>query len=132
MDAGNACVLVYFCMSDPISSRDAQSELFEGGYYSIMDGNVVGIAKVLKLEPEIVHVRIYKEHFPLRPRSIDPSALTLGTIHDEDGFGMGHLPLRLESFQERQPIFLTYSAVKPEELEGYNLWKESADGGVWV
>ena len=118
-------------MPDPRSSRDAQSELFEGGYYSIIDGGVFSIAKVLKLEPGIVHVRIYKEHFPQRPRAIDPESLTLGTIYDKDGFGMGHLPLRLETFTERLPIFLTFSAVKPEELEGYSLWKESADGGVW-
>lgn len=112
-------------------SRNAQSELFEGGYYSIVDGDVFSIAKVLKLEPETVHVRIYKQSFQQRPRSIDPSALTLGKIHDKDGFGMGHLPLREVVFMEREPIFLTYAEVKSEELEGYNFWKESADGGVF-
>jgi hypothetical protein len=113
------------------STHDAQSQLFEGGYYSIADGATFSIAKVLKLEPDKVHVRIYKEHFPQRPRSIDPAALTLGTIHDKDGFGMGHLPLRLKSFMERMPVFLAYAEVQPAELEGYNVWKESAGGGVW-
>ena len=113
------------------SIRDAQSQLFEGGYYSIADGEVFSIAKVLRIEPEIVHVRIYKQHFPQRPRSIDPGALTLGSIHDEDGFGMGHVPLRLQTFMESDPLFLTHAQVKPEELEGYNMWKESSDGGVW-
>ncbi len=112
------------------SARSALSELFEGGYYSIDDGDDFAIAKVLKLEPEIVHVRIYKEHFAQRPRQIDVSLLTLGAIHDDDGFGMGHLPLRLTTFNERQPMFLAYSAVVSEELEGYQLWKES-EGGVW-
>jgi hypothetical protein len=120
-------------MSDSLSTRIAPSELFEGAYYSIVDGDVFSIAKVLKLErdPEIVHVRIYKQHFSQRPRSIDPGALTLGTIHDEDGFGMGHLPLRLVTFMDSEPIFLTHSQVQPEELEGYNLWKETAGGGIW-
>jgi hypothetical protein len=120
-------------MADSVSTRSAPSELFEGAYYSIVDGDTFSIAKVLKLEPEpeIVHVRIYKQHFPQRPRAIDPAALTLGTIHDKDGFGMGHLPLRLATFMDRDPIFLTHAEVKPEELEGYNFWKESADGGVW-
>jgi hypothetical protein len=85
---------------------------------------------VLKLEPDKVHVRIYKQHFPRRPRSIDASLLTLGTIHDKDGFGMGHLPLRLESFRKRQPVFVTHSEVKPEELDGYEFWRD-AGGGVW-
>ena len=63
-------------MSDSVSTRNAPSELFEGAYYSIADGDRFSIAKVLRLEPKIVHVRIYKQHFPQRPRSIDPGALT--------------------------------------------------------
>jgi hypothetical protein len=118
-------------MADSVSTRSAPSELFEGAYYSIVDGETFSIAKILKLDPEIVHVRIYKQHFPQRPRSIDPAALTLGTIHDKDGFGMSHLPLRLVTFLNSDPIFLTHTEVTPQELEGYNFWKESADGGVW-
>jgi hypothetical protein len=79
-------------MADSVSTRNAPSELFEGAYYSIVDGDEFSIAKVLKLEPEIVHVRIYKQHFQQRPRSIDPTALTLGSIDDEDGFGMDICP----------------------------------------
>lgn len=118
-------------MTDSVSIRSAPCELFEGAYYSIIDGETFSVAKVLKLEPEIVHVRIYKQQFSQRPRSIDPAALTLGTIHDKDGFGMGHLPLRLATFIDREPMFLTHAEVTPQELEGYNVWKESADGGVW-
>lgn len=118
-------------MADFVSTRNAPSALFEGAYYSIIDGETFSVAKVLKLEPEIVHVRIYKQHFSQRPRSIDPAALSLGTIHDQDGFGMGHLPLRLATFIDREPMFLTHVELKPDELEGYNLWKESTDGGVW-
>ncbi len=118
-------------MSDFVSSHDDQSELFEGGYYSVIDGDVFSIAKVLKLDADTVHVRIYKQHFPQRPRSIDPGALTLGTIDDEDGFGMGHLPLRLSAFSQREPLFVAYSAVTAEELGGYSFWKETANGGVF-
>ena len=118
-------------MANSASTRNAPSELFEGAYYSIADGEVFSIARVLKLEPEIVHVRIYKQNFSQRPRSIDPAALTLGIIHDKDGFGMGHLPLRLITFMESDPIFLTHAELKPEELEGYNHWIESPGGGVW-
>lgn len=117
-------------MPESRSSENAQSELFEGGYYSIVDGTRFGIAKVLKLDPEIVHVRIYKEHFPQRPRAIDPAQLTLGTMFDKDGFGMSHLPLRTESFLLREPFFITHSEVKPNELKGYELWKE-LQGGVF-
>jgi hypothetical protein len=114
----------------PSSINNDRSELFEGGYYSIIDGEEFAIAKVLKTDPEIVHVRIYKEHFAQRPRAIDPSQLTLGTIHDPDGFGMGHLPLRLATFQEREPLFITHMTVTESELRGYSMWKDS-EGGVW-
>jgi hypothetical protein len=113
------------------SDQNAHSELFEGGYYSFADGDAFSIAKVLKLESDKVHVRIYKQHFPERPRSIDINSLSLGTIHDKDGFGMSHLPLRLETFRQREPFFLTYSEVKPEELEGYEVWKSMGAAGVW-
>jgi hypothetical protein len=118
-------------MADSVSTRNASSELFEGAYYSIMDGDDFSIAKVLKLEPEIVHVRIYQQLFQQRPGAIDPGALTLGTIHDIDRLGIGHLPLRLATFIDHEPMFLTHAEVEPEELQGYNLWKETADGSVF-
>jgi hypothetical protein len=111
-------------------SENAPSELFEGRYYSIADGDVFSIAKILKLESDKVHVRIYKQHFPRRPRSIDVNSLTMGTTHDKDGCGIGHLPLRLTTFQNRQPMFLTYSEVKAEELEGYKVFTD-VGGQVW-
>jgi hypothetical protein len=44
---------------------------------------------------------------------------------------MSHLPLRLVTFLNSDPIFLTHTEVTPQELEGYNFWKESADGAVF-
>ncbi|HYX53882.1 MAG TPA: hypothetical protein VE783_10565 [Candidatus Limnocylindrales bacterium] len=117
-------------MSPQVPGEAAPAELFEGGYYSIQDGEVFAVAKVLRLETEIVHVRIYKQKFQQRPRAIDPAQLTLGTIHDTDGFGMGHLPLRMTTFKNSEPQFLTYAEVLTTELEGYNMWKEHG-GGVW-
>jgi hypothetical protein len=116
-------------MSPQVSSETAPSELFEGGYYSIEDGDIFAIAKVLKLEPEVVHVRVYKQHFQQRPRAIDPVQLTLGTNQDCD-VGVGHLPLRMDTFMSREPLFLTYTEVDSMELEAYAMWKEY-DGGVW-
>lgn len=117
-------------MRRPWSQNGSSSELLEGGYYSIVDGESFAIAKILKLEPDKVHVRIYKKHFPERPAAIDPSLLTLDTIHDPDGFGMGHLPLRCETFLQRSPVFITQLPVTANELQGYEFWKE-AGGGVW-
>lgn len=114
-----------------MASEVASSELFEGGYYSIADGHTFSIAKILKLESDKVHVRIYKQHFVQRPRAIDIAELSLGTIGDKDGFGMSHLPLRRETFQARQPRFLTHAEVKPNELKGYEIWKEYSGGSIF-
>ena len=128
MRRGAPCVSL---MPSPGSTHDAQSQLFEGAYYSLIDGDRFSVAKVLKLEPDKVHIRVYQQHFAERPRSIDPRALTLGTILDRDDLGISHLPLRLETFMRREPLFLTYIEVQPNELHGYNLWKETARGAVF-
>lgn len=89
-----------------------------------------GFLKVLKVEEEIVHIRLYKNKCEEVPARIDSSSLELGTIHDKDGFGIGHLPISYETFASWGPQFLQHTLVEPEELEGYEAWKES-QGGVW-
>lgn len=103
----------------------------EGGVYSIDNGDgEFGVVKILKLEPGIVHVRVYKNKFSSRPRAIQLDDLSLGSIEDKDGFGMGHLPISENDFNGWKAIWLASSEVKPDELEGYQLWKE-AGGGVF-
>ena len=103
----------------------------EGGIYSIDngDGNFRAM-KILKIERNIVHVRVYKNKFPSRPDSIKLDQLSLGKVADTDGFGMGHLPVSKQEFAAWKAVLLTKSTVKAEELEGYRYWKE-AGGGVF-
>lgn len=100
-----------------------------GGLYSIENGDsTFGIAKVLALDPGVVGVRTYTEKFPERPSSVDPVSLSLGSINDPDGFGMGHLPITPRAFFAWKPILISVQPVVEEELEGYRIWKE-ADAG---
>jgi hypothetical protein len=102
-----------------------------GGIYSISDGaGRFGIAKVLARDEGTCHVRVYKQKFANRPKKVDPSDLSLGTIHDKDGFGMGHLPLQDDAFRAWQPVLILSAPVTSEELEGYRMWKQ-AHGGVF-
>ena len=102
-----------------------------GDYLSIRyEGVQFCIAKVLVVEPSIVHLRIYKNKFPERPENVDESALELGTIHDVDGFGVGHVPLSSRDFLSLDPEFIKHGAVLKAELGGYEYWKE-VGGGVW-
>jgi len=102
----------------------------EGGLYVTCSKKPYGLLKVLKVEEEIVHVRLYKNKQQEIPPRIEPGSLQLGTIHDKDGFGIGHLPLSYETFASWQPQFLQHTLLEAEELEGYEAWKES-QGGVW-
>src|SRR5215471_19456101 len=102
-----------------------------GGLYSTADGKgQFSVVKILVLEPNAVHVRIYKQRFSTRPTSIDPASLTLGQLDDKEGFSIGHLPLSKSSFELWQPVFITQQSVSEGELEGYKAWKE-AKGGVF-
>jgi hypothetical protein len=100
-----------------------------GGLYTVKDGKGgFKIAKVLVAEKGMVHVRLYKNAFPARPATVAPADLSLGSIKDKDGFGMGHLPLSLAAFTDWAPILLMESPVTEKELEGYKLWQEGGGG----
>ena len=100
-----------------------------GALYSIGLGDgTFGVAKVLALDPGIVSIRMYKQTFPQRPKAVDPATLTLGKVDDEDGFGIGHLPLEAREFAFWFPVFVSQGTVSEEELEGYRMWMESGAG----
>jgi len=101
-----------------------------GGLYMVFDSGEYRVVKVLALDDTGVHVRVYKNKFPVCETDVDERQLTLGTIHDKDGFGMGHLPLSRKAFHAWRPAFIKQSTVADNELDGYKMWKESG-GGVW-
>jgi len=101
-----------------------------GQIYSVGDKKRYRVVKVLVVDNNAVHVCVYKKVYAARPEQIDESTLTLGTIHDADGFGVGHLPLSRKVFQSWHPEFVAKSSVSDAELDGYKIWKESR-GGVW-
>ncbi|HKP51606.1 MAG TPA: hypothetical protein VJ183_03035 [Chloroflexia bacterium] len=108
-----------------------QQDFIPGGIYSIEDGTgKYGVAKVLVVEPEAVHVRVYKNKFEVRPSEIDTTTLSLGSVLTDAEFGIGHLPLAKEGFGNWHPVLILQTPVNEEELVGYKLWKEG--GGVWA
>ena len=129
-------VLLIFLLSLTLllpSCGGPQVDAMAGDLYSIETGDgTYSIVKVLAVDDEAVHLRLYKNRFPTRPDRIDTSELSLGSIHeedgvfvpDEDGLGIGHLPIARATFEEWQPRFLTVEPVTEEELEGYRLWQE--------
>jgi hypothetical protein len=97
-----------------------------GDIYSIDDGEgKIGIVKVLAIDPGVIHLRIYRNKFDSRPKTIDTKELSLGRLGDEEGFGIGHIPLDVDGFKQWTPELLTNEQVTEDELEGYKIWKES-------
>jgi len=112
-------------------SKSVSNDWHAGGLYSTADGQgQFSVVKILVLEPNAVHVRVYKQRFSSRPTSIDPASLTLGQLDGKDSFSIGHLPLSRSSFASWAPVFITQQPVSDDELEGYKMWKE-AKGGVF-
>jgi hypothetical protein len=68
------------------------------------DDGTYRVLQVLAVDEQAVHVRVYKQRFPERPTEVNRKQLTLGSTHDEDGFGFGILLLRAEEFLRRDLV----------------------------
>ena len=73
--------------------RSPARKMVAGELCSIKSGDHFPVAKILATGPGIVHVRLYREKFRERPRSVTTDALSLGAIDDPDGFGVRHVSL---------------------------------------
>lgn len=82
------------------------------------------------MDLSIIHICMYKNRFNSRPEVVENLALELGSIQDENGFGMGHIPISLKEFCSWQPKLLVQGSVSKAELEGYEIWKKS-QGGIF-
>jgi hypothetical protein len=106
------------------------SDPVAGGLYVCCSQKPYGVLKVLKVEDQIVHIRLYTNRFDRIPPRVEPKILDLGTIHDSDGFRIGHLPISHETFTSWRPQFLQHALVEPDELDRYQISKDSR-GSVW-
>ena len=107
--------------SDPVSN-----DWRAGGLYSTADGKgQFSVVKILVLEPNAVHVRVYKQRFSSRPTSVDPASLTLGQLGGKDSFSIGHLPLSKTSFARWEPVFITQQSNNPCPILN---WKDTEHG----
>jgi hypothetical protein len=82
------------------------------------------VVKILAIDQSAVHVRLYAERFSRPPRLVAPTALTLGTIHDEH-HGIGHLPLSRPTFASWLPVRIQHEEVTEDELDGFRIWERS-------
>lgn len=112
-------------MSDP-------NEFRAGDLLSVVaDDGRFGIAKVLAVDPQGIHIRLYQQRFAQRPLAVEPGSLTLGSMFDPDGpFSIGHVPLSHAAFRGWQAQRIAAGTVAESELAGYRSWAD-AEGGYF-
>jgi hypothetical protein len=113
--------------TEPDSAVSAEGVIPRKGayYWCPADSAVV---KVLAIDEQGVHLRIYANHFPTKPESIRAEEMTLDSMDGISPGGMGHIPLRLEGFILWEPQLIQEGTVEDDELEGYKIWQEAKGG----
>ncbi len=110
----------------------AGASLAPGDICSIKrDDSGYGVIKVLVVDQHLFHIRKYKNRFLERPYDVDPKRLSVGTIHDPDGFGVAHLPISATGFGSWMPARICRQDVTDDELEGYHCWLQDQEAAVW-
>jgi hypothetical protein len=117
-------LLTYFCL---LVGACGKEYLVEGGLYSTPDENGgYSVIKILKLDPQGVHVRMYSNQFPEHPATLDESKLYMAGMDrkPDEPLGMGHAPISRRSFATWNARFIKIVPVKSDELEGYEIWND--------
>lgn len=96
----------------------------------LTDGGEFGVLKLLAVDAEGVHGRLYVQRFASRPSMAEIGELSVapfGPEHDHP-FSIGHMPLSHGTFAGWQPVPLGEQPVTEDELEGYRMWEEANAG----
>jgi hypothetical protein len=106
--------------SEAAKKEPAKAEgtnLKTGGLYISKDKDgMYSISKILVIEVEGVHVRMYSDKFKTKP-----SAISSDSLH----VLIGHAPMRKEGFLLDKPELLKVEPVAGAELEGYEMYLEA-------
>ena len=111
-----------------MGAKNSQVSFQVGGVYSVDDdiGNIL-VAKILKLDSNEVHLRIYNNRFSERPKDVQMNTLTVPTLNQESGLGQNHIEMDKEQFMGWLPEYIKTVEVSDSELEGYYEWKNIMD-----
>lgn len=108
-----------------------QSKPVDGALYATQDDDGrFSVIKVLRVDDGGVHIRQYSNSFHTPPVVLDSSTLFMAGLHREPGIklGLGHTPVSHETFATWKLIFLKFEPTTPDELDGYEYWKEEGGG----
>ena len=117
--------LFIFILIMTLSCGNQTDKIKAGSICTIEDGEgKFGVVKVLVINDQEAHIKLYKNKYDQRPAKIDIKTLSLGSIKDkEGGFGIGHIPIERKGFDNWKPISVGFEEVTKEDLVGYEMWK---------
>jgi len=111
------------------SGGGSSGSLKEGGIYSFKNDNgTYSVLKILKLESAGLHIRVYSNQFDSAPTHVDESTLYMAGVDHKpnETLGLADAPITQAAFAANwKPTFVQQSTVKPDELDGYNAWKNA-------
>ncbi len=97
--------------------------LVEGGLYAQRIGWFRWtVLKILKIEPNVIHLRAYSNRFWCRP---------LGVKLPHLEWSIGHMPFARSTVELWRLEHIATQTVSDEELEGYRIWANEEGAGVW-
>ena len=104
-------------MQDKSDSYDDQT-IRAGAICTVTKGDgMFGAIKILMVTNLFLDVTLYKNKYNKRPATIDLATLTIGTVHDTDGFGIGKVSLSPEGFMNWEPVVVGFLPLTAEEEE---------------
>jgi hypothetical protein len=102
---------------------ETQSMIVEGGVYAQRMGWFRWtVLKILKIEDDVIHLRICGNRFWRRPS---------GAMLTDLDWGIGHMPVGRSTVEGWQLVHVATQAVSDEELAGYRIWASDEGAGVW-
>ncbi|MEM7478946.1 MAG: hypothetical protein AAF483_28520 [Planctomycetota bacterium] len=120
-------LFVFGCIDLQSGKTDiTPSRIVVGGLYATKwDDGKFRIIKVLALDSETAHLRLYAEKFDRVSETIDSEQLTLGDVFGDGPVGLGHFPVAKSSFFNEERQFLKKEEVKESELDGFRTYMEA-------
>jgi hypothetical protein len=146
-DEGNSRLLKLSPSGDPVAQWGSRHRLVTrppgasagaepdgwrvGGYYSLDLGDGgIAIGRVLVADALAMHLRLYRDRLPHRPKDDRLPPVTLGDPGDPDGVGLRHLAVTARLFTAWRPAFVYRAELKPRHLREYRAW-QAVGGPVW-
>lgn len=94
-----------------------------GQIFSVRSSRGFKVLKILAVDADTVHIRIYDNEYQERPKAVDVRSLKIANPIGPDGSGAGYVAVVKARFSSWNPVMIEQAAVSADELQGYRKWQ---------